>query len=59
MKTFANVAWTPEDIETLREDWTLDECEAFLSRNEKHIRDRLIELGWNVIETLIEMEDQE
>lgn len=51
--TYARVVWTAEDVQTLKPSWTLEECEDFLSENENGIRDRLIELGWEVIQALL------
>jgi hypothetical protein len=51
--TFAKVEWTAEDVQTLRPDMSGDEAEDFLSSNESHLRDRLIELGWDVMESLL------
>lgn len=56
MKTYAKVEWTAEDIQTLREDMTVAEAEEFLQSNQKHIQDRLVELGWEVIESLLSYE---
>lgn len=53
---YGKVVWTAEDVQTLRPDLTIVEAENFLGRNEKHIRDRLIETGWDVLETLIQMD---
>lgn len=50
---FAQVVWTAEDIQTLRPDWDLEKCADWLQRNERHIQDRLVELGWEVIESLL------
>jgi hypothetical protein len=47
------IVWSPEDIETLRPDWTLEQCEEWLDNNRKHIVDRSIEYGWAIIETLL------
>lgn len=52
-KGYADVIWQPEDIKTLRPSWALERCEDWLQSNEKYIRDRTIELGWEVIETLL------
>jgi hypothetical protein len=57
-KKLATVTWTAEDVQSLRPDWTTDKCEEFLEDNERRIQDRLIELGWEVIETLLG-EDEE
>jgi hypothetical protein len=54
-ETYANVSWTPEDIATLRPEWTEEYCEEWLQRNERRISDRLVELGWDVIEILLSM----
>lgn len=56
MKTYAKVEWTAEDIKTLREDWTTEQAEEFLQNNQRRIQDRLVELGWEVIETLLSYE---
>jgi hypothetical protein len=50
---YAEVAWTTEDVLTLRPDMTIEEAEEWLQVNEKHLRDRLIERGWDVMETLL------
>ena len=55
--TYAEVAWTAEDVQTLRPDLTDEQAEDFLNRNEKHLRDRLVELGWEVMGTLLDMDD--
>ena len=63
-RQYATVSWTMWDILSLTEDPENDfqpkisELEAinFLENNSKHIQDRLIELGWEVIETLMQEE---
>ena len=50
---YAEVVWTTEDVLTLRPDMTIEEAEEWLQINEKHLRDRLIELGWDVMESLL------
>lgn len=54
--TYASLVWTAQDIKTLRPRWSLFRCEAFLVRVERKIQDRLCELGWEVIEAILEME---
>jgi hypothetical protein len=56
-KNFATVTWTAEDVQTLRPAWTTEQCEDFLADNDRRIQERMIEVGWGVIETLLE-EDQ-
>jgi hypothetical protein len=56
-KKFATVSWTVDDILTLRSDWTEDQAEEWLIKNQKYIQSRLVELGWEVIETLMECDN--
>ncbi len=50
---YATVTWTAEDVQTLRPNWTLEKCAEWLDSNERYIQDRLVELGWEVIESLL------
>ena len=50
---FATVTWGLGDIETLRPNWSEDQCAKFLKKNEKHIVDLLITHGWDILENLI------
>jgi hypothetical protein len=50
--TEVNITWRAEDVQTLKEDWTLLECRDWLNVNGKYIVDRSIEIGWEVIEEL-------
>lgn len=47
---FAEVAWNAHDIQSLRPEWDIERCEAFLASIEHRITDRMIEIGWAVIE---------
>jgi hypothetical protein len=53
---FGKVVWTAEDIQSLRENMTDEEAEEFLKKNQNRIQDRLVELGWDIIETLLDEE---
>ena len=55
MRTFADVRWMAGDVQSLRggKHWSRKKAEEFLERNENRIRDRLTELGFEVIETLL------
>jgi hypothetical protein len=58
---FAEVRWTSEDVRCLAEDLhygdiTDEQAKQWLNRNAKHIRDRLTELGWGVMETLMSLD---
>jgi hypothetical protein len=48
---YANLGWTVDDVTDLF-DCTAEEATSFLIDNERHIRDRMCEVGWDIIETL-------
>lgn len=50
------IKWSAEDVQQLRKDWSLDKCQDFLDRNGRQLNDRLIEVGWEVLEALINCE---
>jgi hypothetical protein len=56
---FAEVRWQAEDIQTLREDWTVGQCEAFLREVETDIQDATIERGWESIDALLDTYEEE
>lgn len=56
---YAKVTWCAEDIQTIRPDWTDEQAEDWLAANAKHIQSRMIEVGWEVIETLIGEDEAE
>jgi len=56
---YEKVVWRAEDVQALKKDWSLPRCEEWLEDNERHISDRLIELGWDVMDTLLQMEDDD
>jgi len=43
-------------VKSINGAWSLEKCEEWLQDNDEHISDRLIELGWEVIDTLLSME---
>lgn len=56
--TFATVSWTIEDVICARQEsglsaWNEEEARQWLENNQRHIKDRLIELGWGVIRDLM------
>ena len=51
------ITWVAEDIQTLRPNWTLEQCDDWLGSNSTHIEDRSTELGWEVIDSLLESEE--
>lgn len=50
---YASVSWTPGDVQTLRPQMSLQEAEEWLLQNQKYMADRLVELGWEVMEILL------
>jgi hypothetical protein len=52
----AVVTWCAEDIQTLKPEWSLEECQTFLEENVRNIQDRLIETGWEVLDALVSWE---
>ena len=53
---YAKVVWRAEDVKSINGAWSLERCEEWLQDNDRHISDRLIELGWEVMDTLLQME---
>jgi hypothetical protein len=52
------IRWSWEDVQSLRPDWSQEKCDEMLDTIAKGLHDRSIELGWEIMETLIEMEGQ-
>lgn len=50
-KLYAEAAWIPKDI-MCRFDVSRERAEEWLSEHETFIRDRVVQHGWEVIETL-------
>lgn len=55
VKTFAEVKWTANDVRQLKggKKMTVAQAEEWLALNERRIQDRLCELGFEVIESLL------
>ena len=58
-ENFAELAWRAEDVQAIKKDWSLPRCEEWLEDNEDNMKDRLTELGWEVLDALLMMEDDE
>jgi hypothetical protein len=52
------ITWSAEDIATVKPDWTEEQCEEWLDDNWGHIQDRMIELGWEVIDCSLPQEEE-
>lgn len=53
---YAKVVWTTSDVQDLF-DVNEEQAADFLNRNERAIQDRMVEMGWGVIEDLGHMDD--
>jgi len=53
---YGTVRWTTSDLQMLF-DLTDEEAHEWLHNNEKNIQNRLVELGWEVLEDLGKMDD--
>ena len=61
VRTFAKLAWTAGDVLSIPGEegakrMTIKQAERFLERNERLLSDRLTELGFQVMETLLKEE---
>lgn len=52
---YAEVVWRAEDVKYLKPSWTLPQCEEWLQDNEESIKDRLTELGYEVMDSFLSM----
>ena len=53
---YAKVVWTTSDVQDLF-DVSEEQAAEFLNNNERKIQDRIVELGWDVIDDLGQMDD--
>lgn len=53
----AEVSWCAIDIQELRPDWTVAQCNEFLMDNEDEIQGGMIQRGWDVISDLLPREE--
>lgn len=56
---YAEVTWRAEDVSTIKPEWTMEKCEEWLQDHENRIQDRLTELGWEVLDSLLMMESDD
>lgn len=54
MEKYVSVSWCPADIKAIREDWSDEKCMEVLSDIGGLLEDRSIELGWEVIQSLLD-----
>lgn len=56
---YAVVYWRAEDVKTIKPNWSIEKCEEWLSDYEGKIQDRITELGWEVLDAFLMMEDDD
>lgn len=49
------VEWHASDVQALRPEWSFEKCQEWLTNNKKALRDRSIELGWEILFELLPM----
>jgi hypothetical protein len=52
------IKWSAEDIQTLRPEWSVEECEVFLQAKFEYFKQASISQGWEIWETLLEEESK-
>lgn len=51
------IKWSAKDVQQLKPTWSLEKCQSWLDGNSRHLADRLIETGWEVLESFILSEE--
>lgn len=55
-RRYGTVGWTAHDVMTLAPGLTEEQAERFLQSNHKHIQNRITEVGWDVLTSLLQYE---
>jgi len=50
------VSWSWEDVQCLRPEWTKEQCQEALDKISEPLQDRSIEMGWDIMEILLNLE---
>jgi hypothetical protein len=58
-RKFASVAWTAGDVQTLRPEMTEAEAVDFLAKYEGELQGAVVSHGWEVMEDLLTLENEE
>lgn len=53
------IRWSWKDIQSLRPELSKDQCIELLDEISNGLHDRSVELGWEIMETLIQMNTDE
>ena len=54
-EVYATISWCPADVQELRPNWSNERCMEALERVGGALEDRSIELGWEVLDTLLDI----
>jgi hypothetical protein len=52
------IRWLAEDIQQLRPNWTPEQCEDMLHMVGGHLKDRSIEIGWEILDMLLALNEE-
>lgn len=55
-ETYVEIRWCPADVKSIREDWSDEKCMEALDKIAHWFEDRSIELGWEALDNLLNME---
>ena len=50
--------WNIDDVKYLAPTWTDEQCHNFMERHDRHLKDRMIELGWETLDLYVAQEKQ-
>ena len=48
------IVWCWDDVQTLRPDWSEEQCQTALDSIRKGLQDRSVELGWDIMDILLD-----
>jgi hypothetical protein len=51
------IKWSWEDVQSLRPGWSQEQCDEMLDTIAKGLHERSVELGWEIMEILIGIEE--
>jgi hypothetical protein len=57
MEKYVTISWCPADVKAIRPTWSDNKCMEMLDIVSSYLEDRSIELGWEVLENLLDMQD--
>jgi hypothetical protein len=58
MEKYVEVSWCPADVKDIYPEWSDDKCIEMLNKVSRYVEDRWIELGWEVLETHLDLEER-